>query len=372
MKIVLAGDTYPPDVNGAAVFTERLAAGLASRGNEIHEIVPSPTGPPSLQQQDVVVPRIPSRHYPWHPTFRIADPWRAYRAVPEIIRQVRPDVVHVQSHFVIGRRAAKTAHLSGLPWVATNHFMPENLDGQLPLALPRPLFRLGASLAWRDLGRTYRTAEVVTSPTPVAVELLRRRAGVGDAIAISCGVDTHLFTPIVRTRHEAGAGRVLFVGRLEAEKRVHEIIRALAHLDSKITAVIVGCGSEEHALRRLSSNTGVAHRVQFLGYVNDARLREEYARADVFCMPGVAELQSIAMLEAMASGLPVIAADAYALPHLVHPGVNGELYRPGDIAGLATALNAVLADDDRRAIYRRASRELAISHDIRLTVEAYE
>ena len=373
MRIVIAGDTYPPDVNGVSVFAGRLAAGLVSRGHEVHEIAPSPTGRAYVEESaGVVVHRVLSRRYPWHPTFRIADPRTARSVVPEIIRDVRPGVVHVQSHFVVGRYAAATARRDGLPWVATNHFMPENLGSQVPFALPQPVFRVAAELAWRDLARVYRSAKVITGPTPAAVDVLRRRAGVEGAIVISCGVDISAFAQANVDAARAGTPRVLFVGRLEKEKHVGEIIDALVFVDPEITARIVGEGSREEALRRRARDIGVADRVKFLGYVDDARLRAEYARSHVFCMPGIAELQSIATLEAMAAGLPIVAANALAVPHLVHPGVNGALYQPGDVGGLATAIEDVLADEGRRRALGEASRSLVAQHDIGLTLEAIE
>ena len=79
-------------------------------------------------------------------------------------------------------------------------------------------------------------------------------------------------------------------------------------------------------------------------------------------MPGIAELQSIATLEAMAAGTPVVAADAMALPHLVRPGRNGWLYRPGDVAELSTRLAALLRDPGLRRRMGAASRELVAEH----------
>jgi glycosyltransferase involved in cell wall biosynthesis len=374
MRIVVAGDTYPPDVNGASVFTGRLATGLASRGHEVHQIAPSPSGRAYVEESDgVVVHRLVSTGYPWHPTFRIAHPLKARHVVPEIIRAAKPDVVHVQSHFVIARRAAAAARRQGVPWVATNHFMPENLVAQLPFGVPKLAFRVAADLAWRDLARVHRHAQVITTPTRTAAELLHRRAGIKGAIAISCGVDTSIFTPADGGDGATAAGRpILFVGRLEQEKHVNEIIDALPLVDPDITLRVVGEGSRREAWRRRAHHLGVAHRVAFLGQIDEAGLRAEYARSQVFCMPGTVELQSIATLEAMAAGLPIVAANALALPHLVHPGVNGDLYQPGDVEGLAAAIQSVLADEESRRALGQASRALVSGHDIELTLDAIE
>ncbi len=96
--------------------------------------------------------------------------------------------------------------------------------------------------------------------------------------------------------------------------------------------------------------------------MDDDELVTAYRRCAVFCMPGVAELQSLVTLEAMAAGRPVVAADAVALPHLVRPGHNGLLYRPGDVAGLAAALNRLLDDPAARERMGQASREMVARH----------
>src|SRR5205807_4445447 len=105
-------------------------------------------------------------------------------------------------------------------------------------------------------------------------------------------------------------------------------------------------------------------RVRFLGFVSDEELRAAYQRCSVFCMPGIAELQSLATMEAMAAGKPVVAANAVALPHLVSPGDNGWLFEPGDIAGLAKALGAVLDSQETVARLGAASRRIIAAHDL--------
>ncbi|PXY17718.1 hypothetical protein BAY59_33645 [Prauserella coralliicola] len=112
--------------------------------------------------------------------------------------------------------------------------------------------------------------------------------------------------------------------------------------------------------------------VHFLGFVPDEQLPTVYAAADVFTMPGVAELQSIATLEAMASGLPVVAANAVALLQLVIPGENGFLFTSGDIAGLADALRRILISDELRVSMGAASRGIADTHDENRTLSRFE
>ena len=363
LRIIIGADTFPPDVNGAARFAHQLATGLAGRGHDVRVVCPSDTGPARVTSMDgVTVERLAAYRTPCHPTFRVVLPWQARPAVRDVLAEFQPDVVHVQAHFSVGRALVAAAAERNIPIVATNHFMPENI---LPfMKVPAPLRAAAGRLAWRDLARVLRRADVVTAPTPTAVQLLRQQ-GFADAVAVSCGVDLGRFWT-----DERGDGRtVLFVGRLDEEKRVHELLLAAAALPD-VRVELVGDGACRPALEALAGRLGIADRVTFLGFVSDADLRSAYRRCAVFCMPGVAELQSLATMEAMATGRPVVAADAVALPHLVVPGHNGWLYPPGDVNALTRALASVLGG--AAAEMGRASRELIRWHDLDRSLDTFE
>jgi glycosyltransferase involved in cell wall biosynthesis len=367
LRIAVTADTFPPDVNGAANFASRLASGLAGRGHDVHVICPSTGGETFTSVHDgVTIHRIGSLRTPFHPTFRFCPPWRTAKAVPALLAEIDPDVVHTQAHFLIGRSAVRAATAAGIPVVATNHFMPENLLGYGPL--PRFTHRVLARLAWRDLVRVFGRATVCTTPTPRAAELLERNGLNRPVMAISCGIDrAHYAGP----PEPAGAPTILFVGRLDAEKNVHELLEAAAVLPD-VHVDVVGSGSERHRLEALAARLGIAERVTFHGFVPDEELVRAYRRCDVFCMPGTAELQSLVTMEAMAAGKPVVAADAMALPHLVRPGQNGWLYPPGDVTELASRLAAVLADEQARTAMGKASLDLIAAHDLGSTLDQFE
>lgn len=371
MRILIGAETYPPDVNGAARFGQRLATGLAGRGHEIHVLAPSPSGAPSRETRDgVTVHGIRSHRYFMHPDFHVCMPWEAGPAVAALVEEIDPDVVHTQAHMVLGRAVVNAAHRAGRPLVATNHFMPENLVAHSPI--PRLLRRPAYAMAWKDLGRVFGKAGVVTAPTPRAVELLVRHAGLVDAIPVSCGIDADRYRAVPPA--PGAVPTVLFVGRLDQEKRVDELIRAFAALPAGTQAAleIVGDGARREEWTALAAGLGIAERVRFRGFVTEDELIDAYATAAVFCMPGVAELQSLATLEAMAAATPVIAADAMALPHLVRPGRNGWLYTPGDVPDLTARLATLLADAGMRRRMGAVSRELVAEHAIDATLSTFE
>jgi glycosyltransferase involved in cell wall biosynthesis len=244
--------------------------------------------------------------------------------------------------------------------------MPENLLGYAPV--PQALRAPIARWAWRDLVRVYRQADVVTAPTPRAVELLETNGLPGSARAVSCGIDIGHYES---GENVAGTGMsVLFVGRLDKEKNVDELIRAMATLPD-VRADIVGDGACRDKLVALAAEVGVLNRIRFHGFVSDEELVRAYRRCDVFCMPGTAELQSLATMEAMAAGRPVIAADAMALPHLVRPGVNGFLYPPGDTGQLTRCLAELARNPALRGEMGEASRKIIAGHGIDRTLDVF-
>lgn len=379
-RVLIASDTYPPDVNGAAYFTHRLAVGLADRGHDVHVLCQSDDGPPAARRVDgVMVHRLRSVSVLVHRTMRVAVPLGLTKTVHRLMSGIAPDVLHVQGHLVVGRAAMAAAHRAGIGVVATNHFMPDNLLPYVPL--PARLAAVAADLAWRDLGRVFGRAAHVTTPTPIAARLLADKGLARPVEPVSCGIDLSRFRP---RPGEQGAARarlglperstMLFVGRLDAEKHLEEPIRALAMVlnDTDAQFVVVGTGRMRAELERLAAAIGVGDRVHLLGFVPDDGLADAYAAADVFVMPGVAELQSIATLEAMASGLPVVAADALALPHLVRRGENGYLYPPGDVPVLARLLTGILTAPATLRRMGAVSRAMAEPHDHERSLERFE
>lgn len=203
--------------------------------------------------------------------------------------------------------------------------------------------------------------------------MLEKAAGVSGVLAISCGIDASRFANDSPVQNSSPVA--LFLGRLDDEKRVDVLLKAVAKLTAHPTlrVELVGDGGERERLKKLAGTLGIADRVSFLGHVKDEELPGIYERATVFVMPSIAELQSIATMEAMASGRPVIGADAMALPHLVHDGDNGYLFPPGDVDALADRLARILtADQTELNRLSENSLHLIQAHDINRTVRIFE
>ncbi|MDW4574101.1 glycosyltransferase [Microbacterium sp. M3] len=376
LKILIGADTFLPHVNGAARFAERLAAGLVVRGHEVHVMAPSKTHREHgtftevIEGQPMTMHRLPSwRWYP-HDWLTFVMPFRSKHYARRVLDEVQPDVVHIQSHIVIGRGLTREARKRGIPVVATNHVMAENvLDFTV---LPAAMTRYAVKLAWEDAERTFKMTRAVTTPTRKAAEFLERTIDIEGVIPVSCGIDASNYTADLTPRD---AHRLVFVGRLTTEKQIDVILRAIAKLDPELDVRfdIVGSGDQRRNLEHLTSELALTDRVHFHGHTTDEELRSFLSNATAFVIASIAELQSIATMEAMASGLPIVAADAVALPHLVHDGENGYLFRPGDVDDLAEKLTTVLTQSpEERLRMQQASLEGVKVHDMRRTLDTFE
>lgn len=376
LRIVIGCDTFAPDINGAARFSERLAAGLVQRGHDVHVVAPNQRYRQAapvveiIEGEEVTMHRLPSVRWAPHDWLRFVWPWRAKHYARKVLDRVQPDVVHIQSHIIIGRGLSRVAAQRGIPVIATNHVMAENILDHT--ALPAFLDRWIVKRAWADAERTFHLTRAVTTPTRRAADFLERTIDISGVVPISCGIDRSRYLPVVGPREK---NRVLFVGRLTAEKQIDVILRAIAQLDPALDVSfdLVGGGDQRKNLERTSNDLGLSDRVTFHGRVSDEELRALYSRASVFAIASIAELQSIATMEAMASALPVVAANAVALPHLVQDGENGYLFEPGNVEELAARLTDVLtADPAEYERMQKASLDGVAIHDINRTLDTFE
>ncbi|QEO10852.1 glycosyltransferase family 4 protein [Protaetiibacter larvae] len=368
-------DTFAPDVNGAATFTRNLAAGLARRGHRVHVMAPAQkhqvgTFTETHEGVELTVHRIYSWRWLPHPWLRFMLPWRVKANAEKLVRAVKPDAIHFQSHIVVGRGLAPAARRHGIRLVGTNHTMPENILQHVEI-LPKPTLAWLARIQWGSARKWFSLADEVTAPTRRAADFFEKGTGLTGVHAISCGIDTSFYTPDFTPR----TGNVVsFLGRLDEEKYVHELIEAAALLkDLDVQVEIIGDGEVRPKLEARARELGIADRVHFTGRVTDEVLRATLTASTVFAMPSRAELQSIATMEALASGLPVVAADAMALPHLVHSGENGYLYQPGDIEEFAGHLRSILtASPEELTRLKKGALRTVEAHDIQRTLDIFE
>jgi glycosyltransferase involved in cell wall biosynthesis len=401
LRVLIVTDQYEPMIGGVPTVTRELARGLAERGHAVELLAPSATGRSATASGRLTVARRGSVRWPWYEDQRLGLLSRA--AAGQLIGGFAPDVVHVHSPLTLGAAARSAARRRGVPVVYTNHYLPANVHptaGSRPAApgdpavgSTSPATRVSAATrataaavggaantaasALLDVGfYGYLTAfanrcDRVTAPTATALLLLREHGLRAPSQVVSNGIDLDVYSPgaadeSLRRRYALPAGRplILSVGRLSPEKRADVLIEAVAAQDVADTVLaLAGSGPDEGRLRELAARRGVSDRVRFLGFIPGTDLPGLYRLADMFAIASEAELQSLVTMEAMATGLPVVAVNAGALGELVHPGENGFLARPGRAADLAGSFDLLCRDRELRARMSKSGLRIIADHD---------
>lgn len=379
MKILIASDLHYPTINGVATFARNLARGLADHGHEVLVIAPSQSGKKCKEVDgNHVIIRTASIPFPFYQNYKIS--LNPSREVKKIIDDFDPDVIHIQMLMWIGQAAMKYGNKYGIPIVSTNHAMPENLMDNLRLLAPvsRPINYILKAYG----ARFHSKADFITMPTQSAIEMFNVGKMFAKMEAVSNGIDLSRFTvgqanPDIYERFNIPTDQpiVSYVGRLDAEKHLPVLMRAFARVQSVMPnthLVIVGDGTERVALKNLAHDMGITENVTLTGRVSDEDLVELHKVGTVFCMPSPAELQSIATLEAMASGQPVVAVDAGALRELCQHERNGYLTPQDDDEMIANGLIAILEDESLRTEMSEQSLAIAQTHDLQTTLKRFE
>lgn len=382
MRIVIVSSTYKPGDNGQAIFSIRLAEGLAKFGHEVHVITPAFEW--REYSKDIEGVHV---HFLRTLNLNFLKPPRPlnlfeYGKIRKLLRQIQPDAVHIQDHFFISHDTMLAARSLNLPIMGTNHFLPECI---MPFVsfIPLPYAAMNW-LLWESMLLTYNELDLITTPTETASGfLLETRVSV-PVRSVSNGVDTVEFRPYPNFDKRAACRKYgmnpekvkfIYVGRQEEDKRPDLLIRGLAILKERgrkdIELILVGQGNHTEKFQALVEQLNVKEDVRFLGYIPNQQLPSVLQAADIFAMPSPDEGQSIATLEAMACGLPVLAANARALPELVEHEVNGYLFE---------SLNAVSAADgmeylaNHRTDWKKmgqAGRTKAEAHGLEKTIINY-
>lgn len=385
MKIAMMGQTYPPRVSGAALFTQHLAEALVGRGHKVLVLTASERGEMYLQQiGNLSILRLPScttkGRVPQH--FLL---WPA-KEVRTALQDFRPHVIHLHEPVQLAIFARRYSKRANIPTVLTIHALP-NLVSAMAGKRHR-IKHLIETILWKYAALTCRKFDVNVTPTETTARMVAEKIG-NHAQVVSGGVDMQIFHPNspqadekCRIREEfgipAGAKIILHTGRLDAGKNACTVVRAaglamqaLSPMD--VHLLVAGDGCEKPRLEILAREMGIAERCHFPGIVSDQnKLAAIYRTADLFCTASEIETQGLVLLEAAACGLPLVACDATSIHEIVKNGINGSLVALSDPGSMAGQMTAILKNPDLRKEMGKASIQASLAHDFRSTVSAYE
>jgi phosphatidylinositol alpha 1,6-mannosyltransferase len=350
LRLAIFTDTFAPQVNGVARTLERLVGAVQARGGAVRvETVGDPAASP-----DSDVHRWPSAPFWAYPQLRMAAPLRG--AVTRALAQWRPTLIHAATPFGVGLAGRAAARALGVPLVSSYHTsFAEYLRHYGLRALD--------AVAWPYLRWFHNSGRRTFAPSKQVADDLRTQGFEGVRVW-SRGVDPARFHPRFRSaamRRAMGAADgalvVAYVGRLAPEKGVPlalEAMRALRRTHGeRLAFAFAGDGPDEARCRAVAPEG-----TWFAGTLHGEDLSRFYASADVLVFPSTTETFGNVVLEAMASGVPVVAPDRGATLELAD-ATTAQLFRGGDAASLAAAIAALTAAPARRARLREAGLALA-------------
>jgi phosphatidylinositol alpha 1,6-mannosyltransferase len=352
LRIALFTGAYNHIADGVSLTLNRLVNFLGQKGAEVR--VYAPTVPlPALKHAGTLVP-VRSITAPGRPDYRISLGLSA--EAREDLTRFKPNLFHIATPDVLGLSALRTAKRTGTPIVASYHtHFASYLD----------YYRLGAleGATWSYLRWFYNQCRHVYVPTPSMLQVLVGQGITSDLRLWPRGVEADLFNPARRSlewRRAQGFADddviVTFVSRLVTEKGLNvvtDVARGLQSRGIQHKVLIVGDGPERASLGAFLPNA------VFAGHLVREALATAYASSDVFLFPSETETFGNVTLEAMASGLPPVVADATGSNALVEDNVTGFLAPPRNSAAFLDRVDSLIQNEELRARMGAASRVAA-------------
>ncbi len=350
MRLAIFTDTYPPQINGVSRTLERLAGAVEARGGEVKVVtVEDPEA-----SSDSHLDRWPAIPLWFYPQLRMAAPARI-RAL-EVIERWKPTLVHSATEFGIGLSGLFAAREKGVPLVTSYHTHFEQYIKFYNLEFLDPI-------AWPFLRWFHNSGLRTFAPSGMVARELTAHGFRGMRVW-SRGVDLTRFNPSFRSRElraRLGAGDdtvlVAYVGRLAPEKGIGVALDgmriALERNPGRLAFALAGDGPAEQKCRETAPQGSV-----FVGRLTGRALSEFYASADVFVFPSITETFGNVVLEAMASGVAVIAPDVGATTELATPKTALQ-FAAQEPAALAAAVERLATDLPLRRQLAAAALEVA-------------
>jgi len=345
VKIALVSDWYYPKIGGVATHMHHLALKLRERG---HDVTVVTNGRETSRERElkelgiglIKIPGVVSPILEVNITYSL----KSTKELNEFLKDF--DVIHSHHAFTpLALKAAKAGRKMKKASVLTTHSISFAHESKLweALGLTFPLFSNYLKYPHRIIAVSKAARAFIEHFTETPVEIIPN------------GVDDAVFTPRrekekIKEKFGIEGKVVLYVSRMSYRKGPHVLLNAFSQIDDAVL-IMVGSGEMLPFLRAQAKFLKIENRVKFVGYVKNEILPEIFGMADVFVLPSItAEAFGIVILEAMASGLPVVATDVGGIPEIVKESKSGLLVPPGNELELRNAIQKLILDDDLREL----------------------
>lgn len=332
MKIVFATETFLPSTDGVVTRLMYAVKYLVARGHELIVICPDIDGVP-FEYGGAKIYALPAKRF----FFYKQRPWGLPSdKVQIILKRFKPNIVHAFNPVSLAASAVYYAKKLNYPLICSYHT-------NVPDYLTHYRFGFLKPLCWWYI-KTLHNQAPINLTTSAAMKKLLESKGIRNVRVLPIGLDINTRRPHFRdkkTRERLSGGEsdkklLLFVGRLAPEKNVESLYELVASRND-IRLAIVGDGPSKEALEQKFKGTPTV----FTGFLNGRELAEAYASADAFVFPSTSETLGLVLTEAMASGIPVIAAESGPTVEQITDGINGLIYKQNSLADLNRCVDAL-------------------------------
>lgn len=340
MRIALFTDTFEDGYGGATVYVRNLANYLQNQGHHVKIFVWESQ---NLTEEDRKICAT-------FPNINVVKSVRgkAGFSTLKILKEVKefsPDLIHNHSQYSMGLQAIIVSKKMDIPIINHYHMYLEGVINHFPYIFQKTP-DLTNTIIKKESKAFFTQSDLVITPTKIMREHLKKIGVRSEIVNVPFGIDLNKFKE--EKKHRPEKFTLLYVGRLNKEKNIEDLIHIFAKFakDKDVVLKIIGDGVEKEKLEMLSKTLEVEEKIQFLGWVRREDLSEEYNSANMFVTLSEMETFGIVILEAMACGLPILGANALAIPELVRDAENGFLVDRMDKEYILDRLEQIYGNKD--------------------------
>ena len=393
MNIIYATDNFPPPYSGHAKAVINMSTAMRKKGHSILIIAPSPTGfknysgdlskvtqNTDTEAKSIEVYYLKSIHF-FHGDNVLKSILINSAHIRQIISDFNPDIIHYNGWGPLCKKVYKAQiNFNNIETIATCHGVPMHVTAKI--VRQNIITKKLEKIIWKLMVQFYNKLKIVISPSDyVNSKLLAAGLAEDKGIVISNGIETNKYVKYkgskkkeIRKRYKLQSAKILitYIGRLEPEKNIHILIKTMKYFqhNKSIFFVIAGSGKLKGKLQSICNKN--KYNVNLLHWLNHEELINILGVSDIFFNPSPSESQSITTLEAMASYLPIVAADEGALPDLVKDNVNGYSFKNNDFKSCTNKLSFLANNPLLVKEFGNKSRENAYLHDRKLVMNMLE
>ena len=378
MRIALFTDTFPPEVNGVANSVVHIARSLSARGHVVRVYTVSKVRAEELERTSggtFSVKVLPSIGLPIYLGVRVTAP---FGFALRDIRAFKPDIVHSHTPFSVGREAVIAALKLRVPLIGTHHTFFNHYLKHVHLD-----YQWAQKLSWKLTVDYYNRCDTVISPTHSLADELKAHGLTKPCKIVQNAIDTETFRPPdteeikrqLKKKTGISGASLVYMGRVSYEKSIDQLLKVVALLVPQIPDVqllVVGDGPEREKLEKLAQDLGIVERVLFKGFLFGQDLVHTLQAGDVFVTASKSENMPLAVLEAMACGLPVVTVTSLGLSEMVQDGANGYLLPPDDPERMAAEVMRLMKDNSLRRGFAVKSREISLNYSDDAVMSRFE